>query len=436
MANLKLFCNNPILTNLKAFADYYKLRIVEKKDKKGRGYTIDDFFEFNRDTIFSQLDTTYLQKIAKQKKKKLIDLTSKDIDKNVVLPCPSYLYIDSKYVNYATVVKNTNFQVQEIDTIAFEDEYIKSILDDETTQFKKYSIKKNVPGCRVIGFFKSLYYSGKRNDGKGHGVENIYDSTQNFIDISKFVITLNTSVNSNGGNFVLSLPHIPVYSGQAVRNADYLTDVLSNNINYNNFVDKTQGDAFKVGKNSEQISVRSEVNSLDYFEWLIQPNDLLFISFNDMDDLTDDNLSGHTFDMIALIDNISITRNSEANVSVDVSGRDLMKLLTDDSSIFYPAGVSNGNKCIFDNTETVLRGGDKDSIIRGVKANDKQADGATRQLTGFLNVFASEPNDFSIDFVLKTVISHLANFQITPDDLFVNWGDKRTTFSMLKPKNT
>lgn len=436
MANLKLFCNNPILTSLKAFADYYKLRIVEKKDKKGRGYTIDDFFEFNRDTIFSQLDTTYLQKIAKQKKKKLINLTSKDIDKNVVLPCPSYLYIDSKYVNYATVVKNTNLQVQEVNTIAFEDEQIKRILDKETTQFKQYSIKKNVPGCRVIGFFKSLYYSGKRNDGKGHGVENIYDSTQNFVDISKFVITLNTSTNSSGGNFVLSLPHIPVYSGQAVRNIDYLTDILSNNINYSNFVDKTQGDAFKVGKNGQQTSVRSEVNSLDYFEWLIQPNDLLFISFNDMNDLVNDNLSGHIFDMIALVDNISITRNSEASVSIDVSGRDLMKLLTDDASIFYPAGVSNGNKCIFDNTETVLRGGDKDSVIRGVKANDKQADGATRQLTGFLNIFASEPNDFSIDFVLKTVISHLANFQITPDDLFVNWGSKRTTFSMLKPKNT
>jgi hypothetical protein len=436
MANLKLFCNNPNLTSLRAFADYYKLRVVDKKDKNGNGYTVEEFFEYNRDTIFSQLDTTFLQKLAKQKKKKVTNLTSQDIDKDITLPCPSYLYIDQKYVNYSAVVKNTNFRVQEVDTIAFEDEQIRSILDDETTQFKTYAIKRSVPGCRVIGFFKSLYYSGKRNDGKGHGVDNIYDSTQNFVDISKFITTLNTSVRANGGQFMISLPHIPVYSTQAARNVDYLTDILSNNINYNEFVDKTQGEAFQVGKNGEQTSVRSETNALDYFEWLIQPNDLLFISFNDMDDLTDDNLSGHIFDMICLIDNVSVTRNANAAVSVDISGRDLMKLLTDDASIFYPAGVSNGNKCIFDNTETVLSGGDKDSIIRGVKANERQADRATRQLTGFINIFACEPNDFSIDFVLKTVVSHLANFRIVPDDLFINWGDKRTTFSMLKPKNT
>jgi hypothetical protein len=436
MANLKLFCNNPNLTSLRAFADYYKLRVVDKKDKNGNGFTVDEFFEYNRDTIFNQLDTTFLQRLAKQKKKKLTDLTSKDIDKDITLPCPSYLYIDQKYVNYSAVVKNTNFQVQEVDTIAFEDEQIRSILDDETTQFKTYAIKRSVPGCRVIGFFKSLYYSGKKNDGKGHGVDNVYDSTQNFVDISKFIITLNTSVGANGGQFSISLPHIPVYATQAARNVDYLTDILANGINYNEFIDKTQGEAFKVGKNREQTSVRAETNAVDYFEWLIQPNDLLFISFNDMDDLTDDNLAGHVFDMICLIDNVSITRNAQAAVSVDISGRDLMKLLTDDASIFYPAGVSNGNKYIFDNTETVLRGGDKDSIIRGVKANERQGDGATRQITGFLNIFASEPNDFSIDFVLKTVVSHLANFQIVPDDLFINWGDRRTTFSMFKPKNT
>ena len=436
MANLKLFCNNPNLTSLRAFADYYKLRVVDKKDKNGNGFTVDEFFEYNRDTIFNQLDTAFLQQLAKQKKKKLTDLTSKDINKDITLPCPSYLYIDQKYVNYSAVVKNTNFQVQEVDTIAFEDEQIRSILDDETTQFKTYAIKRSVPGCRVIGFFKSLYYSGKKNDGKGHGVDNIYDSTQNFVDISKFVITLNTSVGANGGQFAISLPHIPVYATQAARNVDYLTDILANGINYNEFVDKTQGEAFKVGKNGEQTSIRAETNAVDYFEWLIQPNDLLFISFNDTDELTDDNLAGHVFDMICLVDNVSVTRNAQATVSVDISGRDLMKLLTDDSSIFYPAGVSNGNKCVFDNTETVLRGGDKDSIIRGVKANERQGDGATRQITGFLNIFASEPNDFSIDFVLKTVVSHLANFQIVPDDLFINWGDRRTTFSMLKPKNT
>ena len=62
-------------------------------------------------------------------------------------------------------------------------------------------------------------------------------------------------------------------------------------------------------------------------------------------------------------------------------------------------------------------------------------DGSPRQLTNMINVFAQEPNDFSIDFVIKTIISHLANLQIVPDDLFVSWGDKRTMFSDFKPKS-
>ncbi len=181
------------------------------------------------------------------------------------------------------------------------------------------------------------------------------------------------------------------------------------------------------------MNVRSEIGSLDYFEWLIQPQDLLFISFNDMVDLTDDNLSGHDYDMIGLVDNVSMSRNANGALSVDISGKDLMKLITEDASIFFPTGVYAGDKSIFDNTETTVSGGDTASAFK-FKPEENQGR-AIRQLTGLMDIFASEPNDFSIDFVLKTVISHLANIQIAPDDLFVSWGDKRTTFSMLKPKN-
>jgi hypothetical protein len=139
--------------------------------------------------------------------------------------------------------------------------------------------------------------------------------------------------------------------------------------------------------------------------------------------------------MIGLIDNVSLSKDASGNVRVDVSGRDLMKIITDDSSIFYPQGVTNGTNNVFngfDNTETCLQGGDKDGILYdGAKQNSR---GVLRQLSGAINIFACEPNDFSIDFVIKTVVSHLANMNIVPNDLFVSWGDKRTRFSTLKPK--
>lgn len=431
MANLKLFCNNPNLRTLKQFADFYKLRVVdEKKDDKSNCITVDEFFEFNKDVIFSQLSTSELQELAQKKSKKIEDLTSSDLNKDVILPCPSYLFINEKLVNYSVIAKHTNFQAQEIDSIAFEDKSIRSIIDASTKT--RYGSKRSKPSCRVIGYFKTLYFSGKRNNGGGK-IDNIYDNSQNFTDISPFVVSLNTSVNSSGGNFSMSLPHIPVYSDKLIGDGtdysyyDIKREVFKKGINAANYIKKNQGDSFYIG---DDMFVKAEINSMDYFEWLIQPNDLLFISFDDMNDLVDDNLSGKNFDMIALIDSVSVSRNATGSVSVDVSGRDLMKLITDDASIFFPKGVSAGNKSIFDNTETVLKGGDLDSVYRG----SENQDGTPRQLTGLLDIFASEPNDFSIDFVLKTVISHLANMQIVPDDLFISWGDKRTTFSMLKPK--
>lgn len=427
MANLKLFCNNPNIKTLKQFSDFYKLRVVEKKENNSNCITVDEFFEFNKDIIFSQLSTEQLQELSKEKSKKISDLSSSDLNKDMIIPCPSYLIIDEKLVNYSVVAKNTNFQIQEIDSIAFEDKSIRSIIDDSSQNFTP-DIKRSKPGCRVIGYFKSMYFAGKRNEGKNKNIDNIYDSSQNFIDISPFVISLNTSVSNSGGNFSMTLPHVPVYSDE-LSNGLFIVDVFLNGLNSRNYINKEQFDKFNV---NGQMSIKSEINEMDYFEWLIQPNDLLFISFDDMEDLTDDNLSGNTFDMIALVDNVSVSRSATGGVSIDINGRDLMKLITDDSSIFFPKGVSSGNKSIFDNTETVLRGGDLDSVIRYNGAENQ--DGTPRQITGLLDIFASEPNDFSIDFVLKVVISHLANMQIVPDDLFIKWGDKRTKFSALKPK--
>jgi hypothetical protein len=197
-------------------------------------------------------------------------------------------------------------------------------------------------------------------------------------------------------------------------------------------VDKEQMNNFFIGENRDELSVKSEFNSFNYFEWLIQHNDLLFISFHDMEELTNDNLSGKQFDMIALVDNVTVNRNSpSASVSVTVTGRDLMKLITDDASLFFPAGVAASNGRIFDNTETTIKGGD---FVMRYKGVEKQ-NGSIRLPNGMINVFSQEPNDFSIDFVIKTVISHLANIKIVPDDLFVSWGDKRTMFSDLIPKS-
>lgn len=426
MANFKLFHNNPNNETLKDFADSYKIRLNDK-------FSLEDFFTLNREIIFKQLSQSQLIELAKSKGCTVKDLTANDIDKDIVLPCPCHLFIDDKYVDYSLAVKNTNFQSQNIDFIAFADEQIKNVLSEVNAYFLKHrgDIERMKPGCRVLGWFKSLYYSGK--GGGNHEINNIYDSSSNFIDISAFITQMNVSVSNSGGNFTITLPHIPVYSDTILSEMSP-TRLFSANINSGNFVNKEQMSNFYLQGNSEELVAKSEFGAFNYFEWLIQHNDLLFISFHDMEDLEDDNLSGQCFDMIALVDNVTVNKNSpSASVSVTVTGRDLMKLITDDASIFFPTGVAASSGRIFDNTETTIKGGDLESVMR-YKGVEKQ-DGTPRQLTHLLNIFAQEPNDFSIDFVIKTVVSHLSNMQIVPDDLFVSWGDKRTMFSELKPKD-
>lgn len=420
---LKLFCNNKSLDSLKKFSEFYKIRFT-------KDFTIENFFEANRKILFDQLSSAELQALAKTKGKKVKNLTPSDIDKDIKLPCPSYLQIGEEHIDYSLIAKNTNFQASEVSAIAFEDKNIRKILNDFTEKTGA-NTKTMVPGCRVIGWFKSMYFSDKKNISSK--VDNIYDNSQNFFDLSKFVVSLNTTVNENGGNFSLSLPHIPVYTGidtTKISRMAYLNGINEGGIgkeqisNYQYFDER--GNIGNVSK--------SPAYSFDYFEWMIQPDDLLFIAFDEIKDLSDDNLADHTFDMIALIDNVAVSRGSNGTATVDVSGRDLMKLITDDSSIFFPLGVSgSSSNNIFQNTETVNRGGDLSALHR-VNGRDTR-NTAIRQLEGTINIFACEPNDFSIDFILKTVVSHLANMQIVPHNLFTSWGDKRTTFSSLKPKN-
>ena len=181
---------------------------------------------------------------------------------------------------------------------------------------------------------------------------------------------------------------------------------------------------------------KSTSDSRDYFNWLIQKNDIFLISFDDMSDVGDENdIAGKSFDMIGLVDNVSISRDPSGNITVRISGRDLMKLINDDSSLFFPQSVANGDGNIFENTES-------SNSDRGDMGVVKSSDGRilnNRQrmpVSGNIQLFTMEaPNGYTIDFILKAVVSQLANMSIAPDELFNLWpSDRRTKFNELSPK--
>lgn len=413
---LKLFNNNPALETLSQFADFYKIRFSNE-------YKLENFFELNRYDIFSQYNDEQKQNLALSLDKSISELTSEDIKIDMKLPCPCYLFIEEKYISYSLIAKNTNFQVPSVSAIAFENEEIKKILQNEGV---KIGLTKRMnPGCRVIGWFKTMHFYSK-DIKKNTDLDDIYNLKQTFLDLSKYVVSLNTSVNQSGGSFTISFPHIPLYSTNSISSNNY-SKQESEMGNVRNI---------KAPKNLVSGSVKSSVNTFDYFNWLIQANDLLFISFDDTKGLVNENIAGHVFDMIGLIDSVSLSKNPQGGLTVDVSGRDLMKIITEDSSIFYYQGVSAGNPDIlksYDNVEAASNKGDLSGIsFNGSSKHPKK--NILRQLTGSINIFACEPNDFSIDFVIKTLMSHLANMSVVPNDLFVSWGDRRTTVSVLTPQ--
>lgn len=413
---LKLFNNNPALETLSQFADFYKIRFSNE-------YKLEDFFELNRYDIFSHYSDEQKQSLALSLDKSVSELTSNDIKIDMKLPCPCYLFIEEKYISYSLIAKNTNFQVPSVSAIAFEDKEIKKILQNEGVEIGL--TKRMNPGCRVIGWFKTMHFSSE-DIKKNTDLDDIYNLKQTFLDLSKYVVSLNTNVNQSGGSFTISFPHIPLYSINNAFSNNYSTQE-SEMGNVNNI---------KTPKNLVSGSVKSSVNTFDYFNWLMQANDLLFISFDDTKGLVNENIAGHTFDMIGLIDSVSLSKNPQGGLTVDVNGRDLMKIITEDSSIFYYQGVSAGNPDIlksYDNIEAACNKGDLSGILFSGGNKDLKKN-ILRQLTGSINIFACEPNDFSIDFVIKTVMSHLANMSVVPDDLFVSWGDRRTTVSVLTPQ--
>ncbi len=425
--------------------------IYENAKKK---FTAKTFFEYNRDKIFSQISPADRLALATELKKKVEELKSSDIKYTMTLPCPCILYLESKYATYELIIRHTNFQVEDSSVIAFEDkkiqetieedvaynEYDYAIKDDgkktgETRHIIKRETQKFLPGCRVIGWFKSQNYYGKKK--KKNNISNIYDVDQTFADISPYVINLNTQVSQGGGQFNLTLPHIPLYkmglNGGGVNEGEWQDaeggkhdGYTKSKIQTNNIIETTDDGGYYA---------KSKIDASDYFDWLISPNDLLFIAFHSLPELKDTNsIAKQNFDMIALVDSVSLTKDATGSVSVSVSGKDLMKLINEDNSLFFPMSVTCNNKeGVFDNTESVHKGGDTDSIFTINKGDNEKI--ARFPISGSLMVFAEEPNGFTIDSVIKTVVRELVNLQIVPDDTFTAWGDERTKFSDLTPVN-
>ena len=154
------------------------------------------------------------------------------------------------------------------------------------------------------------------------------------------------------------------------------------------------------------------------------------VNFDDFNIST--KVSGFVYDMIGLVDDVRVVTNSaNAEAYLEVTGRDLMKLLIEDGSFFWNYSTTSDPTTIFANQQQAGKQGDINDVdLSGQIYNDPI--NRIRQLSGEIDIFANGIN-MDIAFILKGVISKLANIEVVPSYVFDSWGKDRTKFTELKP---
>lgn len=403
------------------------------------GIKPEEFFDINKELIWSQYTDADKKKYQEANKGKW-PKSADDLTVDSLLPCPCNLRIQATRVTEELAISQTNWQREERDFYAFASEEISRILQDEGYQIS--ASEKLNPKVQVFGWFKSMYYFGV--DKKGNKTQ-LEKEISEFVDISKYIISLSTVVNVNGGSFSIRLPLI---------NADSILTRIKNSqtdeiIGYREKATVGSGrtNQHTYRYDNEYYSKNSfGILESNYFNWLISSNDLLFISFEKLEMETEREeskknkdsidiktiLSNQVYDMIGLVDEVRIIADSpSSNGYVEVVGRDLMKLFLDDGSFFFNTSTCSDPSQVFANEQSYGAQGDiRDADKVGGYYNDPI--NRLRLASGEINVFANKTN-MDLSFILKGVISQLSNIEVVPGYVFDSWGDERTTYLQLQP---
>lgn len=293
------------------------------------------------------------------------------------------------------------------------------------------------------------------------------------IDLSPFVKNLNISVSKDGGNFTISLPHIS-FSGVKKGSANDLplnanltpaqisslyqlpiinsSNYQSGDFNFSGFVSKgTSHEIDKVNVNGFALDPPSKDEDISndphffklknsLFHHIIQANDIIFIRMEKLE-IDADNyfdlkegyavirntaLEGSVFDMIALVDSSAISLSGSNNTQeVQISGRDLSKLLIDDGVFFFPIEyevdskdqiIKNSGKSKSGNRLTIPIPPDGNSYYNNLKFN---APGNIISDTKFNFDVTQTVGDW-----LLFIFQQLTNIKICPNGLFNSYKDK------------
>jgi hypothetical protein len=114
---------------------------------------------------------------------------------------------------------------------------------------------------------------------------------------------------------------------------------------------------------------------------------------------------------------------------VEITGRDLMKLLIEDGSYFFNPSSSYSSESIYANeAEASVNGGVYRSRGDIADVTDLGGDGRglvkrLRNMSNEIDIFAYRPMR-EIVYILKGVVSQLSNIEVVPGEIFDFWENR------------
>ena len=394
---VKLYNRDINCKSINAFVERYEIINI----------TASKFLDENRDLIFYQL--TFTQKLKIQSDLgKVTPLTKNDLTTETFIPCPCELVTDADNLNTQILIKSTNALSVETDVNNF-------IVDEAKRINERYDNDSNNKKlkAKVLYWGKYQLLTSYSSINKDFIIQTANDD-YSFIDLTKYIKSINTSVSEGGGNFSLNLSfHYAGSYGSPIYRLNDSYDV--DKMDITNFF---QNIHFRYNSNINNDVIR------DWFNTLFNINDLFLIKLYDgSGDDDGENISDIDFDMIGLVDGINVSVDANGNAEVALNGSDLMKLIKNDGSYFFNIAATNSVKTDLFNNPTEITSGD----VQDIDA-DKVAYGnpfkRLRLPMGQMNIFMNRNLDIAT--IILGAMNILSNIKIAPDALFDIWGDKRT----------
>lgn len=227
-------------------------------------------------------------------------------------------------------------------------------------------------------------------------------------DISACVESVNTFVGPDGGSFNIQFtPASTVYDKQVGWSLANVSGYESGSV---------REDVIGVSTISKYIYREDNflVRNDFFFSRVLQENDLVYIRFEGLEAEKEKNkifqrafggqdISGKIYDLIGLIDTVS-ERGSQDNVLITAGGRDLMKLLIEDGSTFFPEQA--GQQIFTDPNSILTRRNLIESLVHS------QA------------VITSTTSFKFVPVVLKYIFNKFSNIGMVPSHVFNGYGSR------------